>query len=225
MRSLIRIFKIPLFLLSADRRGVLYIKGVWLGTKIMGGLSFFLKAHWFGITYKSFPDCFGVPSFYREAGSSISIGSNVQLISSSSRCTSSTLYAPVRIRTLSPGAQVIIDDNAGLNGTSITARSRTIRIGKGVLLAPNVTIVDSSFHALWPAETRWTSPDFEGDEDITIADNAWIGMQCVILKGAVIGKYSVIAAGSVVTSKIPENVLAGGIPAKVIRPLAPTASD
>jgi len=44
----------------------------------------------------------------------------------------------------------------------------------------------------------------------------------MILKGTAIGENSVIAAGSVVTSDIPANVLAGGIPAKVIRPLDPS---
>jgi len=90
---------------------------------------------------------FWPPSLYCEPGSTISFGRDVQIISSSSRATASSLYAPVRIRTLSPSTKVIIDDGVGLNGTSITARSQIIRIGHGVLLAPNVTIVVSSFHA------------------------------------------------------------------------------
>ncbi len=44
-------------------------------------------------------------------------------------------------------------------------------------------------------------------------------MDTIVLGGVTIGNGSVIAAGSVVTKSIPENVFAGGVPARVIRPL------
>ncbi len=55
---------------------------------------------------------------------------------------------------------------------------------------------------------------------MTIGRNVWIGMRAIVLKGATIGDGAVIAAGSVVTGDIPGNVLAGGVPARVIRPLS-----
>ena len=42
-------------------------------------------------------------------------------------------------------------------------------------------------------------------------------MDVIILGGVTIGKGSVIAAGSIVTKSIPENVLAAGVPATVIK--------
>jgi galactoside O-acetyltransferase len=45
----------------------------------------------------------------------------------------------------------------------------------------------------------------------------WIGSGAVILPGVTIGSGSVIGAGSVVTKDIPANVLACGVPCKVIR--------
>lgn len=56
-----------------------------------------------------------------------------------------------------------------------------------------------------------------GGGDIIICDDVWIAMDSTILGGVTIGKGSVVAAGSVVTKSIPENVLAGGVPAKVIK--------
>ena len=58
-----------------------------------------------------------------------------------------------------------------------------------------------------------------GGGDITIGNDVWVGMDVTILGGVIIGNGSVIAAGSVVTKSIPENVLAAGVPAKVIKSL------
>ena len=54
-------------------------------------------------------------------------------------------------------------------------------------------------------------------KQITIADEVWIGANCVITAGVSIGKHSVIGAGSVVTKNIPEYSIAVGNPAKVIK--------
>jgi acetyltransferase-like isoleucine patch superfamily enzyme len=52
---------------------------------------------------------------------------------------------------------------------------------------------------------------------IRIGKKVWIGSDAKILKGVEIGSGSVIAANSVVVSGIPENCLAGGIPARVLK--------
>ena len=44
-------------------------------------------------------------------------------------------------------------------------------------------------------------------------------MNVIILGGVTIGNGSVIAAGSIVTKSIPENVLAAGVPAKIVKKL------
>ena len=49
-----------------------------------------------------------------------------------------------------------------------------------------------------------------------VGDNVWIGSGCVILDGATIGSGAIITPNSVVSSKIPENAIAQGNPAKVI---------
>ena len=52
---------------------------------------------------------------------------------------------------------------------------------------------------------------------VIINDCAWVSIGVIILPGVTIGEYSVIAAGSVVQKSIPDKVIAGGIPAKVIK--------
>lgn len=52
---------------------------------------------------------------------------------------------------------------------------------------------------------------------VIIGNGAWISIGATLLPGCSVGDFSVIAAGSVVSKPIPEKVIAGGIPAKVIK--------
>lgn len=52
---------------------------------------------------------------------------------------------------------------------------------------------------------------------ITLGDNVWVGGNASILMGVTIGNNAVIGAGSVVTHDIPDNAVAMGNPARVVR--------
>jgi acetyltransferase-like isoleucine patch superfamily enzyme len=52
---------------------------------------------------------------------------------------------------------------------------------------------------------------------ITIKDAAWIGFNCIILKGVTIGKGAVVGSGSVVTKDVPDYNVVAGNPATFIR--------
>lgn len=52
---------------------------------------------------------------------------------------------------------------------------------------------------------------------VVIEDGVWLGGNVTVWGGVTIGKNSIIGAGSVVTADIPENVIAVGNPAKVIK--------
>ncbi len=56
---------------------------------------------------------------------------------------------------------------------------------------------------------------------IHLEEGVYIGTSAIILPGVRIGKRSIIAAGAVVSRDIPPGVLAGGVPAKVIKHLTP----
>ena len=86
----------------------------------------------------------------------------------------------------------------------------SITIGKGVVISENVTIRDSDDHTLVGASKPMTQP-------VVIGDHVWIGMNVTILKGVSIGKGAVIAAGAVVTQDVPDNALAGGVPARILK--------
>lgn len=60
-------------------------------------------------------------------------------------------------------------------------------------------------------------PDLEITAPITVGDNVYIGLNSTILPGISIGNRVIIGAGSVVTKNIPDNSVAVGVPARVVK--------
>jgi maltose O-acetyltransferase len=57
----------------------------------------------------------------------------------------------------------------------------------------------------------------EYGKPVKIGNNVWIGGGSIINPGVTIGNNVVIASGSVVTKDVPDNVIVGGNPAKIIK--------
>jgi acetyltransferase-like isoleucine patch superfamily enzyme len=93
-----------------------------------------------------------------------------------------------------------------------------VTIGSKVLIAGGVAFVGRDDHRIdIPGVAIWDSGRGDSFETV-VEDDVWIGFGAIIVAGSTIGRGSVIAAGSVVTSKIPRYSIAGGIPARVLRP-------
>ncbi len=88
-----------------------------------------------------------------------------------------------------------------------------VRIGDNCMLAPGVQIYTAT-HPLHPIE-RNSGKEYA--KPIRIGDNVWIGGSAVINPGVTIGNNAVIASGAVVTKDVPDNVVVGGNPAKIIK--------
>ena len=86
-----------------------------------------------------------------------------------------------------------------------------ITIEDGVLIAPKVSLL-SEGHPISPDNRHSLVP-----KPIHIKKNAWIGANTTILHGVTIGENSIVAAGSVVSKDVPDNVIVGGTPAKIIK--------
>ena len=85
------------------------------------------------------------------------------------------------------------------------------------MIGGGVKIWDSNFHSLDPImRTSGNDTDIK-TAPIKICERAFIGSGSMILKGVTIEKNSVIAAGSVVAKDIPDNLVAGGNPCKIIK--------
>ena len=96
------------------------------------------------------------------------------------------------------------------------ACSDEITIGNSVMMANGVYVTDSDWHGLYDRIAR-----NEQRTPVYIADNVWLGDGVKVLKGVSIGKNSVVAAGAIVTRDIPDNVVAAGNPAKIVKELDP----
>jgi acetyltransferase-like isoleucine patch superfamily enzyme len=126
-------------------------------------------------------------------------------------------YAYVEAR--GTNASVEIGDHTAINNGFVAIAEHTaIRIGAHVLIGTNVEIYDSDFHGL-QADRRQVSDPADA-RPVCIGDHVFLGSNVKILKGVQIGAGSVVANGAVVIGDIPPNVVAGGIPARVIRSLA-----
>lgn len=88
-----------------------------------------------------------------------------------------------------------------------------VRFGDNCMLGPSVHIYTAS-HPLNPTERN---SGIEFAKPITIGNNVWIGGSAIINPGVTIGDNVVIASGSVVTRDVPNNVVVGGNPARIIK--------
>lgn len=151
---------------------------------------------------------FGLPHFRRYPFSTIQIGENCTLRSDHSSNLIGVNHKCI-ISTHEQEAKITIGNNCGFSGTSIGAAIE-ITIGNNVFIGANGVITDFDWHT----ERSKTYP-----QPVVIHDNVWVGVNCTVLKGVTIGANSIIGAHSLVVKDIPANVIAGGVPCKVIKPL------
>ncbi|WP_414445710.1 galactoside O-acetyltransferase [Citrobacter europaeus] len=111
------------------------------------------------------------------------------------------------------GSNIHIGKNFYANFNFTIVDDYTVTIGDNVLIAPNVTITVTGHpvhHELRKSGEMFSFP-------VTLGNNVWIGSNVVINPGITIGDNSVIGAGSVVTKNIPPDVVAVGVPCRVVR--------
>lgn len=111
------------------------------------------------------------------------------------------------------GFHISIGNNFYANFDCIMLDGGGIEIGDNVLFAPRVGIYTSN-HAV-DAFERAAGACYA--KKVKIGNNVWIGAGVHINQGVTIGDNTIIGSGSVVTKNIPSNVIAAGIPCKVIR--------
>ena len=176
--------------------------------KVKGYFNYF-SAFWWGIKIDHNCEFLGKTYFFKTPDSIIEIGAECKFYSSfiSNKI---GINHNCSISTLQPNAFLKIGNSTGFSGVSIGCFDKII-IGNNVRVGANVLITDSDWHL--------DDPRIGNSKPIIINDNVWLGYGVVVLKGVTIGENTVIGANSVVTSDLPENVIAAGNPCRVLKSL------
>jgi acetyltransferase-like isoleucine patch superfamily enzyme len=114
------------------------------------------------------------------------------------------------------GNEIEIGDNVDIGiGTIIYSRQKVV-IGSNTSIAGQCYIIDSNHKTELGKLIREQQLDTASD-GIVIGEDVWIAAQCTIIKGAKINDGAVIGAHSLVNCEVPQNAIAVGCPAKVIK--------
>ncbi len=125
-------------------------------------------------------------------------------------------YGPgIELQARTLNSNITIGNNVLTNNNMCIISCGSISIGDDCLIGQNVTFMDFDAHGIHPEQRRKLGEI----GTIAIGQNVWIGNDVLILKNVKIGNNSVVAAGAIVTKEFPDNVVIGGIPAKIIRHL------
>ena len=89
-----------------------------------------------------------------------------------------------------------------------------VKIGRECMFSNHIMVRTDDSHFIYDLQT---GERINKAQPIVISDHVWVAAGVTILKGVTIGKGSVIGTKSVVTRDIPENCIAVGIPAKVVK--------
>ncbi len=111
--------------------------------------------------------------------------------------------------------EIIIKANTTIENAHIAVAEGThILIGNDCMLSTNIRIATSDAHSVVELETR---SRINRAKDIIIGNHVWIGNQVALSKGVTIGNNSIIASNTLVTHDVPDNSIAAGIPASIIK--------
>ncbi|MCX4362681.1 MAG: sugar O-acetyltransferase [Clostridia bacterium] len=109
------------------------------------------------------------------------------------------------------GKNIKVGKNVFINSGCCFQDQGGIDIGDGALIGQQVVIATLN-HDFQPTKRANLLP-----KPVKIGKNVWIGAHATICPGVTVGDNAVIAAGAVVTKDVPQNAVAGGIPAKIIK--------
>jgi acetyltransferase-like isoleucine patch superfamily enzyme len=126
-------------------------------------------------------------------GKSVSIGPGVNII-------------------VKKGASFSVGDHTYFTSDSHMEVVHNVTIGSNCAISWGVTIIDDNHHQVLPEKKGSVK-----EKEVKIGDHVWIGCHVTILKGTVLGNNCIVAAGSIVKGKFPDNVLIAGNPAKIVK--------
>lgn len=110
--------------------------------------------------------------------------------------------------------KLIIRSGTYINRYTMLDAHQHLEIGRDCMIGPHCYFTDANHGMALDAAVK-SQP--MKPAPVIIEDEVWIGAHVIVLPGVHIGRGAVIGAGSVVTSDIPSNAVAVGVPARVVK--------
>lgn len=123
-----------------------------------------------------------------------------------------TYYPGIKIN---PGFNIKLGSDVDLAWGVIITTKGGVEIGDRSLIGYRTQIISAN-HII-PQNREKIFYAGHSPNKIIIANDVWIGANCIITAGVVIGEGAVVAAGSVVTKNVEPYTIVGGVPAKLIK--------
>lgn len=111
---------------------------------------------------------------------------------------------------------VSIGKGTSVAGACVISAVRSVQLEENVLLARNVYISDHA-HKYTDTEIPVIAQGVDSIKPVLVKRGAWLGQNVVVCPGVTIGTGAVIGANSVVTRDVPDNCVAAGSPARVLK--------
>lgn len=115
------------------------------------------------------------------------------------------------------GGTIVLGENTHIGSYSsiYSCKEGGVIFGSNVNCARNLFIIDTNH--CYADKSKLICEQGLTSEKIVIGNNCWIGGNCTIIKGAAIGDGTVVGACTLVNKKFPDNVVLGGVPAKILK--------
>ena len=176
----------------------------------LGVIGFFRLLVNFIVTKLTFPKArlIRMPFFIRREGR-IDIGSGF------------TANSGLILDTYGKGSQIILGENVQANYRLHIGACSKVSIGSGTLFGSDCLVMDHSHGSYGPdIHSSPETPPQKRDlytKPIVIGENCWFGDRVAVLPGVTIGDGVVVGVGSVVNKNLPNNVVAVGSPAFIVK--------
>jgi len=118
---------------------------------------------------------------------------------------------------------LLLGDNIDIGWMTTIAVGSRVEIGNNVRIAGRALLAGYPGHPIDPKARALGAPETDDQVGAIVLENdVWLATGVSVMAGVRIGQGTIVAAGSVVTHDLPAMVLAGGVPAKIIRHLTVT---
>lgn len=115
------------------------------------------------------------------------------------------------------GIGLKIGNNSAIGDFAHFGASGGIEIGNDVIMGSYISFHSENHN--FSDTTKLIREQGVTSKGIQLGNNIWVGAKATFLDGCVIGNNSVVAAGAVVSGVFPDNVVIGGVPAKILKPI------